>query len=62
MSESRTVLYPHTKGEAIEKYKSPVGDGNARIEYVAFGGMPIEKYKSPVGDGNDGKSVISDFT
>ena len=46
----------------IEKYKSPVGDGNARIEYVAFGGMPIEKYKSPVGDGNDGKSVISDFT
>ena len=38
----------------IEKYKSPVGDGN----YSTINGFPgrhfiIEKYKSPVGDGNN---------
>ena len=35
----------------IEKYKSPVGDGN--LTWSASGLLSvIEKYKSPVGDGN----------
>ena len=36
----------------IEKYKSPVGDGNAAMGTTALVGFGIEKYKSPVGDGN----------
>ena len=36
---------------AIEKYKSPVGDGN--LVFAVYGvSKGIEKYKSPVGDGN----------
>ena len=35
----------------IEKYKSPVGDGN-KISYRPGSHNVIEKYKSPVGDGN----------
>ena len=36
---------------SIEKYKSPVGDGN-KISYRPGSHNVIEKYKSPVGDGN----------
>ena len=36
----------------IEKYKSPVGDGNGFPTNVAQVTLEIEKYKSPVGDGN----------
>ena len=35
----------------IEKYKSPVGDGNSFFVLQIFAEV-IEKYKSPVGDGN----------
>ena len=36
----------------IEKYKSPVGDGNVSFQDVKKSTATIEKYKSPVGDGN----------
>ena len=37
----------------IEKYKSPVGDGNVSFQDVKKSTASIEKYKSPVGDGNN---------
>jgi len=37
---------------AIEKYKSPVGDGNGFKPACEVKTGTIEKYKSPVGDGN----------
>ena len=36
----------------IEKYKSPVGDGNGIMPPFHPCFLQIEKYKSPVGDGN----------
>ena len=36
----------------IEKYKSPVGDGNCLTIATRTYARSIEKYKSPVGDGN----------
>ena len=54
-------MFTRNCGDGIEKYKSPVGDGNELV-IGAVQVASIEKYKSPVGDGNDGKSVISDFT
>ena len=38
----------------IEKYKSPVGDGNfiGKSYFQITANSGIEKYKSPVGDGN----------
>ena len=43
----------------IEKYKSPVGDGNVSFQDVKKSTATIEKYKSPVGDGN--YSTINGF-
>ena len=36
----------------IEKYQSPVGDGNGFKPACEVKTGTIEKYKSPVGDGN----------
>ena len=42
----------------IEKYKSPVGDGNVSFQDVKKSTATIEKYKSPVGDGNFASSSL----